>query len=196
MLGEDLDHLTSIRSNLHGLFSRTMQQPLSSHIIHYLSSYLPLRHILPIKANREFLEDCEEIRDIIRYHVSRRDPDQKFGGEEDDNTQDMIQKMLEQGNMSQDEVVEYVLNFMVLGHDTTACSLVWAVHCLAQNPACQERLRGEISASKNGLGLAHTEVDGLRYLDNFLKEVLRVYCPGKLFPFPWYRKSTLTFPVK
>lgn len=179
VLGVDLDHLTTTRSNLHNLFSRTMQQPLSSHIIHYLSSYLPLRHLLPIKANRQFLKDCEEVRDIIRDYVSRRDPNRKFGGEEDDSMQDMIQQMLEQGNMSQDEVVEYVLNFIVLGHDTTACSLVWAVHCLAQNPACQERLRGEISALPNGPGLAHSEVDGLKYLDNFLKEVLRVYCPGK-----------------
>lgn len=183
-MGVDLDHLTSSQSNLHALFSRTMQQTLLSHIVHYLSSYIPLRRLLPAKSNRQFLKDCEEVRDIIRSHVSMRDPQHKPRGEDKEGStmqDDVIQHMLNEGNMSQDEVVEYVLNMIVLGHDTTACSLVWAVHCLAQNPACQAQLRHEVSKLKDGAATpTYSQIEALRYLDNFLKEVLRLYCPGKM----------------
>lgn len=181
VLGVDLNHLTSSQSNLHSLFSATTQQSLVSHIFQYFSGYLPLRHLVPAKFNRQFFNDCESVRRIIRDHVSRGDPNRKMGDdyvEEEGATQDLILTLIEKGNMSQDEVVEYVLNLMVLGHDTTACSLAWAVHRLTQNPACQDRLRSEIHKFNNQAAApTYGEVEGLKYLDNFLKEVLRLHCP-------------------
>lgn len=160
-----------------------MQQSLSSHIVHYLSSYLPLRHIIPMEENRNFLRDCEEVRHIIRGYVSTQAQTHQQGRKHDGATgtpPDAIRLMLESGFMSQEEVVEYALNLLVLGHDTTACSLVWAVYCLAENPECQDRIRSEVKTARgDGDELSYGSIEGLRYLESFIKEVLRLYCPGK-----------------
>lgn len=69
---------------------------------------------------------------------------------------------------------------MVLGHDTTACTLVWAVQVLSRHIDVQQRLRDEVttllSASPEP---GYSDIERLHFLDNFLREVLRVYCPGE-----------------
>lgn len=75
------------------------------------------------------------------------------------------------------------------GHDTTACTLVWAVHCLSTNPSHQDRLRAEFrSLNKDVDALSYNDLESLKFLNNFLREVLRLYCPGKLEP----PKSSIT----
>jgi cytochrome P450 len=73
-----------------------------------------------------------------------------------------------------------MLNMVAAGHETTASSLQWATHALTIFPDMQDRLRAEI------LGMldetpepGYTEIESLRYLNNFCREVLRAYCPGK-----------------
>jgi cytochrome P450 len=68
-----------------------------------------------------------------------------------------------------------ILNFMVLGHDTTACTLVWALDTLSRREDLQGRLREEVKSLKEK---SWTEVDRMHFLENFLREVLRVHCPG------------------
>jgi cytochrome P450 len=60
---------------------------------------------------------------------------------------------------------------------------VLAVHSLAHHPQYQERLRDEV------LGLVSTttdpafaDIESLSFLDNFLREVLRVHCPVAYIP--------------
>lgn len=105
-LGTDLNHLQSSDVRLHNLFSRTMQQSFTSHIIHYFSSYLPLRHILPIKANNEFVRDTRETRRIIQHHLESR---QKSGVGDKEGNLDALQIMAEKGNLwDDDEAIEHV----------------------------------------------------------------------------------------
>ena len=68
-----------------------------------------------------------------------------------------------------------ILNFMVLGHDTTACTLVWALDTLARRQDIQDRLRKEINEMEEQ---SWAEIDRAHFLENFMREVLRVHCPG------------------
>lgn len=68
---------------------------------------------------------------------------------------------------------------MVLGHDTTACTLVWALDTLSRRKDLQSRLREEIKSLKEQ---SWTEVERMHFLENFLREVLRVHCPGMFLP--------------
>lgn len=122
-LGIDLNHLESDRSPLHRLFSRTMQQSLVSHIIHYFSSYLPLRHLIPIRANSDFLQSCGEVRDFIWGHVRARRLAMKDGPAKGE-TKDALQCMIEEGGSLWEDadIVEYVMNLMVLG----TCIFCWS----------------------------------------------------------------------
>ncbi|KAH8173506.1 cytochrome p450 domain-containing protein [Sarocladium implicatum] len=184
-LGVDLNHLESNESQLHELFTQTMQQPLWGHVIHYLSSYLPLRQLLPFDINKDFVRNTSEIRRILWGHVSKRRAEWESGAWPKDKEPDALQCMIEQGTSAwtDAEIVEYLMNLMVLGHDTTACALVMTMYSLAHNPDSQDRLRNEITSL-----LAETstptfeELDRLPFLENFLKEVLRVYCPLQYIP--------------
>jgi cytochrome P450 len=187
VLGLDLNHLESDESPLHRIFSKTMQQSLTGHIIHFFSSYIPLRHLIPININNEFLDSCEAARTFVRSHVSARraiwEMSEKKGELSED--ADALQCMISQGPeaWSDDDIVEYVLNLMVLGHDTTACTLVWAVYVLSRNAEVQQKLRDDI----NGLlqtcdNPTYADIEQLSYLENFIHEVLRVYCPVAYIP--------------
>lgn len=121
----DLNHLESDESPLHRLFSRTMQQSLTGHIIHYFSSYLPLRHLIPIRANNDFLRSCNEVRDYIWGYVRARRLASQSGEKKNHGATDALQSMIDQGGSlwNDDDIVEYVMNLMVLGMSIHAVSL-------------------------------------------------------------------------
>lgn len=189
VLGKDFNHLEDDNAPFHNLFSKTMQQTFQGHIVHFFDSYIPLRRILPSSMNDQFVESCQKIRQHIMHHVTQRravwnrqEPQGKKSGGEGD----VLQYLIEQGPavMSDHEVAEYALNLMVLGHDTTACTIVWCIHMLSRHQDIQKTLREEIKELLKGGNTqpAYNEIDQLKYLDNFINEVLRVYCPVAYIP--------------
>lgn len=111
VLGVDLDHLGSGNSSpLHELFERTMKQSAVGHVIHYLSSHLPLRSLIPLQLNRDFSDSCADARTYLRGHLNAR---KLATGEKCVQgvtlPQDMLQSMIDQDDQwSDDEIVEYV----------------------------------------------------------------------------------------
>jgi len=72
-----------------------------------------------------------------------------------------------------------MLNMLAAGHETTASALQWETHALAEHPEAQTRLRDEIQAMlKDTPGPGYTELESLSFLNNFCREVLRVWCLG------------------
>lgn len=72
---------------------------------------------------------------------------------------------------------------MAAGHDTSANILSWSVYIMATKQDIQDKLRGEMFR-KLGQGTAATDlsyalIEALPYLDNFLRETLRVYASGQ-----------------
>lgn len=74
---------------------------------------------------------------------------------------------------------------MVGGVDTTANMLAWSSYVLANHHDIQEKLRGEIL---NFLARVseptYADINTLPYLNGFVKELLRVYSPGKIHTTP------------
>ncbi|KAH0591652.1 hypothetical protein MHUMG1_10615 [Metarhizium humberi] len=67
-----------------------------------------------------------------------------------------------------------IINILAAGRDTTACLLSWTFFLLVRHPEAMEKLRTEISQLKGG-ALNRTHLRDLRYLQNVLKETLRLY---------------------
>jgi hypothetical protein len=77
-------------------------------------------------------------------------------------------------------VVRLTLSFFQKGHDTTACSMIWAIHELSRRPQEQHDLRQEIQDMYNSCHEpTYSDIEKLPYLSNFVQEVLRVYSAGK-----------------
>lgn len=178
-MGLDLDHLGSDTSPLYDVFSTTMRPSIRGHIVRYVATHLPFKQYLPLEYLSDFVRKCATARSFIGSHVRER-RDALMRGDKLTDESDVLQAMVEnEGLWSEAEVTEYILNFMVLGHDTTACTLVWALDTLSRREDLQSRLREEIKALKER---SWGEVDRMHFLENFLREVLRVHCPVGWIP--------------
>lgn len=78
---------------------------------------------------------------------------------------------------------------MFAGSDTTSLTLTWTLLLLAQNPAIQTRLREELlsvapeattdlnNLTEDEIQSLYTNISNLSYLDNVMREVLRLIPP-------------------
>jgi cytochrome P450 len=77
--------------------------------------------------------------------------------------------------LSDDEIRDELVVFMIAGHDTTATALAYALWALGNHPAMQERVRAE-AAEIGGPELTPEDVPRLGYAVQVLQEALRL-CP-------------------
>ena len=59
--------------------------------------------------------------------------------------------MTDDAALSRDELHALCMTFLTMGHENIATAVAWTVLLLAQNPACQERVRREVRAAAEGL---------------------------------------------
>ncbi|GBG24768.1 Cytochrome P450 86A8 [Hondaea fermentalgiana] len=77
-----------------------------------------------------------------------------------------------------DELLAIVLNFIIAGRDTSACTLTWLFYELAINPEIQANLQRELDENLEGRTPTYEEVvHGLPYLNGCLFEALRLHPP-------------------
>jgi cytochrome P450 len=68
-----------------------------------------------------------------------------------------------------------VPTFFVAGHETTSTAVTWALYALSQAPDVQSKLREELRVAPSHPTM--NELNALPYLENVLREVLRLYAP-------------------
>jgi cytochrome P450 len=77
------------------------------------------------------------------------------------------------------EMVDQLVTFLPAGHETIAGAMTWASYTLAMNPTVQTKLRTELTSLLSSLppGTVPTwnDIDRLTYLNNFCKEIVRLY---------------------
>ncbi|KAI8986306.1 cytochrome P450 [Trametes punicea] len=75
-------------------------------------------------------------------------------------------------------IKDEILNILLAGRDTTACTLTFAIYALAEHPEVMRRLRKEVS-SIVGLDQRPTydNIREMKYMRAFINEVLRLWPP-------------------
>ncbi|KAF2280400.1 cytochrome P450 alkane hydroxylase [Westerdykella ornata] len=69
-----------------------------------------------------------------------------------------------------------IINLLTAGRDTTACLLSWTFFLLVRHPKVLEKLRAEIASTcVPGSSLSRDVLRNMRYLQNVLRETLRLY---------------------
>ncbi|KAH7020347.1 cytochrome P450 [Ilyonectria destructans] len=184
-LGYELNSLStssSLATNYEKIFE--FATPLQL-LISFIHQFIPIRPLLPFRANKSYVEANAEVRQILRKHIRRRKLEFHEGtltGE--DTGRDLLTLMIKESNdkWSEEDMLGYLLNFMSAGHETTAGALTWALHALTLNPDIQNHLRNEIELTIKSTSPTQAELENLPYLNNFVKEVLRFYPPAPNFP--------------
>jgi cytochrome P450 len=80
-------------------------------------------------------------------------------------------------HMTDRQLRDEAMTLFLAGHETTALALSWAWYLLANHPEVEERLLAELRAVLGGRPPAVADLPRLRYTEQVMLEVLRLYPP-------------------
>lgn len=80
--------------------------------------------------------------------------------------------------MSDTQIRDEVLTFLLAGHETTALALSWTWYLLSQNPDARQKLRTEIQNVLGSRPPTLADIPALVYTDRVIKESMRLYPPA------------------
>jgi cytochrome P450 len=82
------------------------------------------------------------------------------------------------GRMSDRQLRDEVLTFLIAGHETTALALTWTWHLLAQHPEAERKLHEELDRVLGGRVPEFADLPALTYTERVIKESMRLYPPA------------------
>jgi cytochrome P450 len=123
----------------------------------------------------------ERARDYLREEVERMVAERRRSDQERNG---LVTRLLaatdpETGrSMSDRDVVDNLLTFLVAGHETTALALTWTFYLLSLDPEIAERVVQEIEAVTQGGSLRQEHIEALLYTRQVVQEAMRLYPPA------------------
>lgn len=126
--------------------------------------WAPLPFLRRAARARNYLE--EQIFDVIE---TRRTSD--------DDRDDLISLLLEAG-MGNERIKDNMMTFLLAGHETTALTLTYVWDLLSRNPHVEQKVLDEIETVCDGQSPTINDVFSFDYLENVIKESLRLYPPS------------------
>ncbi|KAL1914363.1 uncharacterized protein VTP21DRAFT_8943 [Calcarisporiella thermophila] len=138
---------------------------------------------LPTEANRQFDHGVKLMREIVDQVIQER----KKSEFATDSARDLLGFMLNARDehnlgLSDENIRDQVITFLIAGHDTTATTLAWTFYELSRNPEVEAKILREVA----DVGITHDQlptaeqVSQLKYTHQVLKETLRMYPPVRV----------------
>jgi cytochrome P450 len=134
-------------------------------------SWLPDR-LIP--GHRQYQQSIEALNKIVyRLLDERRKSSQDYG--------DLLTMLLqvrdeETGEgMTDKQVRDEVLTIFIAGHETTATTMSWIWHLIAQHPEVEQRLHAELATVLGGRAPTFQDVPQLTYTKMVIEEAMRLY---------------------
>ncbi|HSU35613.1 MAG TPA: cytochrome P450 [Propionibacteriaceae bacterium] len=132
---------------------------------------------LPTRANRRLAAGLAGLRDIVDAIIAQR-----RGRPGSPPAPDLLGLLLHardaensQDRLSDEEVADQVLIFLLAGHDTTASTLACLLVELARAPEWQQTLRDELDQGLGGQAVGADDVDDLPWTLRAVREAMRLY---------------------
>ncbi|KAH6873898.1 cytochrome P450 [Thelonectria olida] len=190
LLGKELHSFRSPSSPLtfEQCYSRILAQPVAGQIISFLNPFIPLRW-LPVRANLDFVRAKAALKTMMTELIEQRTAEVLAARQNNSDTKisdDLLTRMIEASfdegkGLSKQELIDITMQVIAAGHETTASALTWIMYALVMNPEVQDRLRQEISVMQV-VGSLGKSIENLPYLNNVVREALRVYSPTLMAP--------------
>lgn len=91
----------------------------------------------------------------------------------------LLNALISRPELSDDQIRDQLLTMLIAGHDTSTALLAWVLYLLGSHPKAMQAAQKE---ADDVLGSSHTppdleQVNSLVYLDQVIKEALRLYPP-------------------
>jgi len=147
------------------------------HVVGKLRSPGLLPDWVPTRSHRRFREALgrldRAVAEIVRAHRQVNGP-----------SGDLLDALLGMGGgetpMSERQVRDELVTFLIAGHETVASALTWTFYLLAQNPEAAERLDEELRRVLDGRNPGVEDLPALDYTRRVFDEALRLYPPAWL----------------
>ncbi|KAG9128434.1 hypothetical protein FRC07_012542 [Ceratobasidium sp. 392] len=175
---EDKDELSKA-------FMRVFEAGQHFNLLTILRSAIPITRLIPDERSRRLAASMATMRRIGTKLIN----DKKMALTQDFKTgsttqgRDLLTLLIKSNmayenegqRMSDDEVLGQISTFLTAGHETTSTSTTWALYALTRHPEVQRKLRQELLESGLGDEPSMADLDKLPYLDNVIRECLRVH---------------------
>ncbi len=137
----------------------------------------PVFRYMPLPGMRDVRRAVNQMNaavyDIIRQRRS------SANGERGDLLSLMMRARDEDGgSMTNEQIRDEVMTFLLAGHETTALTLSWALYLLSRNAEAEEKLHEEVDRVLAGRQPTVADLPSLIVVDRIIKETMRLYPPA------------------
>lgn len=80
--------------------------------------------------------------------------------------------------MTDEQLRDEVMTFLLAGHETTALALSWALYLLSQNAGAEEKLHEEVHRVLAGRLPGVSDLPSLTFVESVIRETMRLYPPA------------------
>jgi cytochrome P450 len=135
-----------------------------------VARYLPTPQMIGFRRAVKRLD--ETVYSIITRHRARQE------GSGDLLSMLMAARDEDGSRMSDKQLRDEVLTFLLAGHETTALALTWTWHLLAQYPEVEQKLHDELDHVLGGQFPKFSDLPALPFTERVIKESMRLYPPA------------------
>lgn len=136
----------------------------------------PAGRYLPTPTMIEVRRAVRHLEQTVYGIIERRRADGRDSG---DLLSMLMQVQDEDGTrMTDKQLRDEVLTFLLAGHETTAIALSWTWHLLAQHPEVEQKLHAELDRVLVGRTPEFSDLQKLTYTEAVIKESMRLYPPA------------------
>lgn len=141
---------------------------------------LPIPDWLPIPRKRRMKKSVQALNSVIKDIIEER---RKSNEDHGDLLSMMMMAVAEDdgGKFDDQQVHDEAVTLLIAGHETTASVLTWAPYLLAKHPEVEAKLHQELDEVLGGRIPTLADLSRLTYLEQVIKETLRLYPPGWIF---------------
>jgi cytochrome P450 len=137
-------------------------------ILAYISPGLWL--ITPVMPRPGYQKGIDELDDYL-YTIIR---ERRRNGLEID---DMLGDLIRLEDLSDDLIRDQLLTMLIAGHDTSTALLSWSLYLLSSHPRVMKQTKVEVDEILKDRKPSIKEITRLVYLDQVIKETMRLYPP-------------------
>ena len=157
---------------------------------------LPLQERLMVRNHRRFAENIALMNGIADKLIQERKADPEALATKNDLLNHMLVGIDKQSGDSLDDLnIRYqLITFLIAGHETTSGLLLFALHYLLKNPDALQKGCAEVDrilGDDPRVAPTYAQVNRLTYVQQILKEALRLWPTAPAFALRPYEATTL-----